>query len=134
MIQIADGRVTPGERDRMIVQVGRSIQFIEIDKIRYIEACNYYALIHVEGKTHVVRQTLEEFEKKLNRFDFIRIHRSIIINLNIFSCIERSNKRMRVRTTIGKEFTISRYRQKDIRNRILFGQEPVNNRVMAEMT
>ena len=106
---------------KLVVRSGRKIHFIEIEKISYIEACNYYALIHADGKTYIVRQTLFDFENKLERNDFYRIHRSIIINLNIFRCIERENNKLLVRTTIGKEFTISRNRQKEIRNRILMG-------------
>ena len=106
---------------KLIIHTGRKIHFIEIDKISYIEACNYYALIHANSKTYVVRQTLDDFEKRLEKHGFLRIHRSIILNLNIFSCIERENKKLLVRTTIGKEFKVSRYRQKWIKSRILLG-------------
>ena len=104
---------------KVIVRVGRQIHFIEIAKISYIEACNYYALIHAEGRTYIVRQTLDDFEKKLTKHDFLRIHRSVVINLNIFTCIERANNVLLVRTNIGKHFKISRNRQKEIKNRIL---------------
>jgi DNA-binding LytR/AlgR family response regulator len=106
---------------KLVVRVGRGIHFIEIEKISYIESCNYYSLVHAEGKTYIVRQTLDEFEKKLEKYDFLRIHRSVLLNLNIFICIERENKQLMVHTSIGKEFKISRYRQKEIRHRILLG-------------
>ena len=106
---------------KVVVRVGRQIHFIEINKISYIEACNYYALIHAEGKTYIVRQTLDDFEKKLTKHDFLRIHRSVVINLNIFTCIERADNVLLVRTNIGKQFRISRNRQKEIKNRILMG-------------
>jgi two-component system LytT family response regulator len=105
--------------DKLIVHCGRQICFIEIGSIGYIEACNYYALIFTKDKTYIARQPLDEFEKKLDAHSFLRIHRSIILNLNIFQCMERENKKLVVRTTIGKTFKISRYRQKAIKNRIL---------------
>ncbi|MFZ6011379.1 MAG: LytR/AlgR family response regulator transcription factor [Bacteroidota bacterium] len=104
---------------KMVVQTGRKIHFIEIDKICYIEACNYYALIHEGDKTYVVRHTLDEFEGQLSQQHFIRIHRSIILNVNIFTCIEKIRNALFVRTSIGKEFRISRYRGKAIREKIL---------------
>ena len=119
MEELTNGFI-PTER-KLVLRVGRGIHFIEIDKISYIESCNYYSLVHAEGKTYIVRQTLDEFEKKLEKHDFLRIHRSVILNLNIFICIERENKKLKVLTSIGKEFNISRYRQKEIRNRILLG-------------
>jgi two-component system, LytTR family, response regulator len=105
--------------DKLIVHCGRKIHFIEIGSIGYIKACNYYALIFTKDKTYVARQTLDEFEKKLDAHSFLRIHRSIILNLNIFQCVERENKKLVVRTTIGKTFKISRYRQKAVKSRIL---------------
>jgi two-component system LytT family response regulator len=105
--------------DKIVVQSGRKIHFIEIEKISYIEACNYYALIHAEQKTYIVRQTLDDFEKKLEAHSFLRIHRSIILNLNIFQCMERENNTLMVRTTIGRNFKVSRHRQKAIKNKIL---------------
>jgi two-component system LytT family response regulator len=108
-----------GVSDKIVVQSGRKIYFIEIEKISYIEACNYYALIHADNKTYIARQTLDDFEKRLSPHAFLRIHRSIILNLNIFQCMERENNTLMVRTTIGRDFKVSRYRQKVIKERIL---------------
>lgn len=104
---------------KIVVQSGRKIHFVDVDKITYIQACNYYALIHEGNRTHIVRQTLDEFEKVLSNDVFIRIHRSVILNFNIFKCIEKINTSLHVRTTIGKVFRISRYRNKIIREKVL---------------
>jgi two-component system, LytTR family, response regulator len=109
----------PLQKEKIVFQCGRQIWFIEIEKITFIEACNYYALVHADGKTLVVRQTLDEIEERLAGHSFLRVHRSIILNPNIFQCMERKNNRLVVRTTIGRDFKISRYRVKAIRNKIL---------------
>jgi two-component system, LytTR family, response regulator len=105
--------------DKIVVHCGRKIYFIEIGAIGYIEACNYYALIYTKDKTYIARQTLDDFEKILNVHSFLRIHRSILLNVNIFQCMERENNKLIVRTTIGRTFKVSRYRQKSIKSRIL---------------
>lgn len=110
--------ITP-QRDKIIFQSGRQIWLLEISKITFIEACNYYALIHADGKTLVVRQTLDEIEERLAEHSFLRVHRSVILNLNIFQCMERRDNKLVVLTTIGREFKISRHRVKQIRNKIL---------------
>jgi two-component system, LytTR family, response regulator len=105
--------------DKIVFQCGRKIHFFDAQAISYIEACNYYALVHAGGKTYVVRQTLDDIELRLTGHSFLRVHRSVILNLNIFQCMERSHQGLVVRTTIGRDFKVSRYRVKSIRDRIL---------------
>jgi two-component system LytT family response regulator len=109
----------PSQKEKIVFHCGRQIWFIEIEKITFIEACNYYALVHADGKTLVVRQTLDEIEERLSGHSFLRLHRSVILNLNIFQCMERQDNRLVVRTTIGRDFKISRRRLKSIRSKIL---------------
>jgi DNA-binding LytR/AlgR family response regulator len=116
--QVATSELS-AQKDKIVFQSGRQIWFIDIEKITFIEACNYYALVHADGKTLVVRQTLDEIEERLAEHSFLRVHRSIILNLNIFQCMERKDNKLIVRTTIGRDFKISRHRVKQIRNKIL---------------
>jgi two-component system LytT family response regulator len=102
----------------MIVHTGRKIYFLETDRITYIEACNYYALIHEGNKTLIVREALKDLEKKLCPKTFIRIHRSIILNINIFKCIEKTDNTLLVKTTIGKDFKVSRQRKRNMKEKI----------------
>ncbi|REE01730.1 LytR/AlgR family response regulator transcription factor [Marinoscillum furvescens] len=55
--------------------------FIRLDKkeIRYMEADGSYTNIHADRK-YVIRKNLKESEELVNSNDFIRIHRSYIIN------------------------------------------------------
>lgn len=43
---------------------------------------NYYAKVHVRGSTHLVRESLNRFEERLDPRYFARIHRSTIVNLD----------------------------------------------------
>ena len=55
--------------------------FLPVSKIDWIEAASYYACLHVGDATHLVRRTLQELEQGLDERAFVRIHRSIIVNL-----------------------------------------------------
>ena len=47
----------------------------------WIEAADYYAKIHVAGKSHLLRETMNELEARLDPDVFFRVHRSAIVNL-----------------------------------------------------
>ena len=55
--------------------------FLDVADIDWIEAASYYACLHVGRDTHIIRRTLAELERDLGEEKFIRIHRSIIVNL-----------------------------------------------------
>jgi two-component system, LytTR family, response regulator len=70
---------------------GRTL-FLNVSEIDWIEAANYYACIHVGAATHIVRRTLSELEQDLGDETFIRIHRSVIVNLDRVRGLELRNE------------------------------------------
>jgi two-component system LytT family response regulator len=70
----------PGKR--LVVRSPGQLLFLDVSDIDWIEAASYYACIHVGGDTHIIRRTLSELERELGEGKFIRIHRSIIVNLD----------------------------------------------------
>lgn len=55
---------------------------MEISEIDWIAAADYYACLHVRGKTHLLRRSIADLEQALNSQLFCRIHRSTIVNLD----------------------------------------------------
>jgi two-component system, LytTR family, response regulator len=66
--------------------------FLNVSEIDWVEAADYYACLHVGGATHVVRRTLLDLEQDLGDERFIRIHRSIIVNLDRVRGLELGNE------------------------------------------
>jgi two-component system LytT family response regulator len=66
---------------RLVVKSRGQVLFVDAADIDWIEAAGYYACLHVGSDTHIMRRTLSELEKDLGEEKFIRIHRSIIVNL-----------------------------------------------------
>ena len=57
--------------------------FIDLDEILFCEASNNYTIVcSTSGKKVVVSKTLREYEDLLTEFNFFRVNRSHLINLN----------------------------------------------------
>jgi two-component system LytT family response regulator len=65
---------------RLTVSTRGRILFVEVAEIDWIEAEGNYARLHVSRKIYDVRETLQCLMEKLDPRDFVRIHRSTIVN------------------------------------------------------
>ena len=66
---------------RLVVKTPGQLLFLNPADVDWIDAAGYYACLHVGGSTHILRRTLLELERDLGDEQFIRIHRSTIVNL-----------------------------------------------------
>jgi len=67
--------------ERLVVKTRGELQFLNVADVDWIESAAYYACLHIGTSTHVLRRTLLELERDLDADTFMRIHRSIIVNL-----------------------------------------------------
>ena len=66
----------------MEVMTGTGRTTIRIDEIECLRADrNYVTIVHNSGRTYLVRQTMAAIEQQLDAKQFLRIHRSAIVNL-----------------------------------------------------
>ena len=72
----------PQPAERLVVKNQGQVLFLNVSDIDWGEAAGYYACLHVGSDTHVLRRSLLELERDLGDGKFIRIHRSIIVNLD----------------------------------------------------
>ena len=74
------------EEDRIFVEGSGKLEFIKVNEIMCVCSLgNYCKIITSQGKNEIMRKTLAEWQKLLPEATFIRIHRSVIINLNFVS-------------------------------------------------
>ena len=71
----------PKIAERLAVKTGGELMFLNVADVDWIESVGYYACLHVGASTHVLRRSLLELERNLDGELFMRIHRSIIVNL-----------------------------------------------------
>ena len=67
---------------RLAVKSAGQVLLIKVSEIDWIEAADYYASLHVGGRTHLLRRSLADLEKELAGQGFQRVHRSAMINLD----------------------------------------------------
>ncbi len=68
-------------REIIAVRSFKKISLIRVSDINWIQAQGDYLYLHAGGKRHLLHDSLTSLEKQLDPADFIRIHRSIIVNL-----------------------------------------------------
>jgi two-component system, LytTR family, response regulator len=81
----------PKRAERLVVRSRGHMLFLDAADIDWIEAAGYYACVHVGTDTHIIRRTLLELERDLGDERFIRIHRSIIVNLERIRGLQLQN-------------------------------------------
>jgi len=67
---------------RLVVRNAGSIRFLDVRDVEWIEAAGVYAVIHEGGREHLVRESLQSIEARLDPSRFSRIHRSRIVALD----------------------------------------------------
>ena len=67
--------------DRIVVKENGRIYFIPTEEVDYFEASGNYVAVHHKGRTYLVYKSLTKMEHKLDCQKFLRIHRSIIVNI-----------------------------------------------------
>jgi two-component system, LytTR family, response regulator len=67
---------------RLLVHTGTKDSFVNVDDIEWIEAADYYACLHVGTKGFMLRETIKQLANTLDPKKFVRIHRSIIVNVD----------------------------------------------------
>jgi two-component system LytT family response regulator len=87
--QLIEAARPPGTSvERILVRNGVRVQVIPAEALDYAEAQDDYVGLHVAGKEHLKQQTLAELEKSLDPRQFVRIHRSYLLNLDRLARLE----------------------------------------------
>jgi two-component system, LytTR family, response regulator len=68
--------------DRFVVKSGGRIFFVRTAEIDWIEAAGNYVKLHVGRETHMIRETMNGIEGKLDPDKFLRIHRSTVVHID----------------------------------------------------
>jgi two-component system LytT family response regulator len=78
--------------ERIVVKTGTKIQVIPVESLLYLEAQDDYVMLYtVEGK-HLKQQTMKHYEATLDSKNFVRIHRSYLVNVQEVVRIEPYEK------------------------------------------
>ncbi len=83
----------PGQyAERIVVKDGTRVQIIPVAKLDYAEAQDDYVALASQGKKHLKQQTISSLETALDPKNFVRIHRSYLVNLERVARLEPYGK------------------------------------------
>lgn len=82
----------PDEHQRIVIKDGAKIKILPTSSVTCLEAYGDYVKIYADGQKYLKKKTLSYFEKSLDDKEFIRIHRSYILNINALTGIEPFEK------------------------------------------
>ena len=95
--------------ERLVVRDGAKVTIIPVDRLDYAEAQDDYVALHSEKRSFLKQQTISSLEASLNPRQFVRIHRSWIVNIERIVKIEPYTKDSRVAVlTDGTQLPVSR--------------------------
>ncbi|MFI5183641.1 MAG: LytR/AlgR family response regulator transcription factor [Vicinamibacteria bacterium] len=79
---LQDLKAPQGPLERLVVKSSGRLFFLRVEEIDWIESSGNYVCLHVGGESHLLRETMNGIETKLDPARFIRIHRTAIVNID----------------------------------------------------
>ena len=67
---------------RVVVKTGGKVLFLRSEQIEWVEAAGNYVKLHVGTEAHLFRESMKNMEARLDGDQFVRIHRSAIVNVD----------------------------------------------------
>ncbi len=83
---------SPESQNRVVVKKGQNIVVLPVQRIYYFEAFDDYLKIHTAEGFYLKKKTMAYFEKTLDASQFVRVHRSYLLNLQELTRIEPMEK------------------------------------------
>ena len=83
---------SPGQQNRIVVKDGNKIKIIPVNQIHYLEAADDYVKIVTGEESFLKKRTMNFFEQSLGIYQFVRIHRSYIVNTQLITRIDAYEK------------------------------------------
>jgi two-component system, LytTR family, response regulator len=104
---------------RLMIKLTNRVILLNVSDIDWIEADGNYAKLHVGSKSHMLREKMHDLESRLDPQQFVRIHRSIIVNLDrIKELYPHFNGDYMIVLADGTQLKLSRSRREHLESRL----------------
>lgn len=80
------------QNQRIVVKTGSKIRIIPIQEVLYLEADDDYVKVHTSDGVFLKNKTMAHFEQTLDSRQFVRTHRSFIVNVQIITRLDSYEK------------------------------------------
>ncbi|HEY7877843.1 MAG TPA: LytTR family DNA-binding domain-containing protein [Gemmatimonadaceae bacterium] len=75
--------------ERIAVEMRGQVKPIPVAQVDYITAAGPYAELHVGDRRYVIREAMQALEDRLDPNRFMRVHRSVIVRLELVEALHR---------------------------------------------
>ncbi len=100
---------TTDSQDRLVIKAKGRVIFLDLEEIDWVEAAANYVRLNVGKESYLLRETISRTSERLDPNQFIRIHRSTIVNVRkIKELIPVNSGEYIVVLKNGKELSCSR--------------------------
>lgn len=95
--------------ENFAVRAGSHVHIVRASEVDWIASAGDYVELHVRGRVHLVRETMQSFEHRLNPTEFLRIHRCRIVRTaTIAQLVLMDNREYTIRLSDGSDHRSSR--------------------------
>jgi two-component system, LytTR family, response regulator len=107
LLAMLASRTTSAWPTRLAVKDGDRVVLVDVAEIDWIEAADYYAELHIGGRTLLHRETMQHLEARLDPDQFVRVHRSAIVNQRRIKELRREGRELLVKLACGAEIRVA---------------------------
>ena len=105
--------------ERIAVESRGKVHFVRVADIDYIVSSGPYAQLHTAGRTHLIRESMQNLEERLDPAEFLRIHRSEIVRISLVETLhKRAGGDYEVQLKGGQRLRVSRSRREELEKRL----------------
>ncbi|MGA7301631.1 MAG: LytTR family DNA-binding domain-containing protein [Candidatus Sulfotelmatobacter sp.] len=102
---------------RIAVKTKGSIRFLDLADISAVQAEGNYVSLRHRPNPYLVHESLSSMAEKLKPYGFIRIHRSVVVNISAVEEIQSlPTGEYRLRVSGGKEYLVTRTYKDNLRD------------------
>ena len=113
------GEPHPRYLERIPVESRGKLRVVPVSQIDYITASGPYAELHVADRVHLIRESMQTLEERLDPDVFLRIHRSAIVKLELVETLLREpGGDYEVQLRGGARLRVSRSRREELERKL----------------
>ncbi|HEX6047609.1 MAG TPA: LytTR family DNA-binding domain-containing protein [Gemmatimonadaceae bacterium] len=109
----------PAYLERIAVEMRGKVRVVPVSQIEYITASGPYVEIHTAERAYLIREAIHNLEARLDPEKFLRIHRSIIVRVDLIDTFHRgAGGDYEVQLKGGARLRVSRSRREELERRL----------------
>jgi two-component system LytT family response regulator len=105
--------------ERIAVEMRGKVRVVPVSQIEYITASGPYVELHTSERAYLIREAIHTLEERLDPNRFLRIHRSIIVRVDLIDTFHRgAGGDYEVQLKGGARLRVSRSRREELERRL----------------